>query len=103
MAILLVSLQYENSCYLHRLREAVALFAIVADCKRSECKAPLRASDGDTLALGVPNARTTGGGTIVYFAWVSAANSVAIQGCNISAAPQKTAGSGAIRVDLWKH
>jgi fibronectin-binding autotransporter adhesin len=61
------------------------------------------ASDGDTIALGVPNSRTTGGGTIVYFAWVSAANTVTIQGCNISANPQKTAGSGAIRVDLWKH
>ena len=61
------------------------------------------ASDGDTLALGVPNARTTGGGMIVYFAWVSAANSVTIEGCNISGSPQKTAGSGAIRVDLWKH
>jgi transposase len=61
------------------------------------------ASDGDTLALGVPNARTTGGGTIADFAWVSAADTVTIQGCNISASPQKTAGSGAIRVDLWKH
>jgi hypothetical protein len=61
------------------------------------------ASDGDTLALGVPNARTTGGGTVLYFAWVSAANTITIQACNISASPQKTAGSGAIRVDLWKH
>jgi len=61
------------------------------------------ASDGDTLALGVPNARTTGGGTITYFAWVSAANTITVQACNISASPQKTAGLGAIRVDLWKH
>ena len=61
------------------------------------------ASDGDTLALGVPNARTTGGGTIIYSVWVSAANTVTIQACNISASPQKTAGSGAIRVDIWKH
>ena len=62
------------------------------------------ASDGDTLALGVPNARTSGGGTIVHFAWVSAANTVTVRACNIdSNAPQKTAGSGVIRVDLWKH
>jgi YVTN family beta-propeller protein len=61
------------------------------------------ASDGDTLALGVPNARTTGGGTIVYFAWVSVANTITVQACNIGASPQKTAGSGVIRVDLWKH
>ena len=61
-------------------------------------------SDGDTLALGVPNARTSGGGTIVYFAWVSAANTVTVRACNIDPnAPQKTAGSGVIRVDLWKH
>jgi concanavalin A-like lectin/glucanase superfamily protein len=61
------------------------------------------AGDGNTLALGVPNARTTGGGTILYFAWVSAANTITVEACNISASPQKTAGSGAIRVDLWKH
>ena len=30
------------------------------------------ASDGDTTALGVPNARMTGGGNLVYTAWISA-------------------------------
>ena len=47
------------------------------------------ANDGDMLALGVPNERTTGGGTIIYFAWVSAANTLTIQACNIGASPQK--------------
>jgi len=61
------------------------------------------ASDGDTLALGVPSARMNGGGTVVYFAWVSAANTVTIQVCNVFASPQKTAGTGNIRIDLWKH
>jgi hypothetical protein len=61
------------------------------------------ANDGDTVALGIPNARTTGGGNVLYFAWVSAANSITIEACNVSASPQKTAGSGAIRVDVWKH
>ena len=61
------------------------------------------ASDGDTLALGVPNARMTGGGTIIYSSWVSAPNTITIQGCNVSASPQKTAGAGSIRVDVWKH
>ncbi|HEV2348981.1 MAG TPA: kelch repeat-containing protein [Terriglobia bacterium] len=61
-------------------------------------------SDGDTMALGVPNARMTGGGNLIYTAWVSAANTITIQACNANAnSPQKTAGSGAIRVDIWKH
>jgi hypothetical protein len=63
------------------------------------------AADGDTIALGVPNSRMTGGGTqLVYTAWVSAAGTIAIQACNANANnPQKTAGTGSIRVDLWKH
>jgi len=58
------------------------------------------ASDGDTLALGVPNALMTwGGGTL---AWVSAANTITIRACNIDpSSPQKTAGTGAIRVDVY--
>ena len=60
-------------------------------------------ADGDTLALGVPNARMTGGGTVIYSAWVSAADTITLEACNVSANPQKTAGSGAIRVDDWKH
>jgi N-acetylneuraminic acid mutarotase len=62
------------------------------------------AADGDTTALGVPNARMTGGGNLVYTAWVSAPGAITIQACNVNAAvKQTTAGSGAIRVDLWKH
>jgi uncharacterized repeat protein (TIGR03803 family) len=61
------------------------------------------ASDGDTTALGVPNARMQGGGNFVYTAWVSAANTITIQGCNVSGASQITAGTGSIRVDVWKH
>jgi hypothetical protein len=62
------------------------------------------ASDGDTLALGVPNALMTGGGTLTYSAWVSASDTITIRACNINPnTPQKTAGTGAIRVDVWKH
>lgn len=61
------------------------------------------ARDGDTLGLGVPNARMAAGVILNYFAWVSAADTVTIQACNIGATPQKTVGTGAIRVDLWKH
>jgi hypothetical protein len=62
------------------------------------------ASDGNTIALGVPNERMTGGGILLYTAWVSAANTITIRACNISpSVPQTTPGSGAIRVDVWKH
>ncbi len=61
------------------------------------------AADGDTLALGVPNERMLGGGSIYYIAWVSASNTITVKACNVSKLPQKTPGSGAIRVDLWKH
>lgn len=60
-------------------------------------------SDGDTIALGVPNSRMTGGGSLNYFAWVGVANTITIRACNIDLAKQTTAGSGAIRVDVWKH
>ena len=61
------------------------------------------AGDGDTIALGVPNSRMTGGGTLNYFAWVGAANTITIRACNLSLTAQTAAGSGAIRVDVWKH
>jgi FG-GAP-like repeat/FG-GAP repeat len=60
------------------------------------------AADGDTIALGVPNERITGTGTVIYTAWVSAANTVTVKACDIMGT-QKTAGTGSIRVDLWKH
>jgi hypothetical protein len=62
------------------------------------------AADGDTVALGLPATRMSGGGSLIYMAWVSGANTVTIQACNVNpATAQKTAGTGAIRVDLWKH
>jgi hypothetical protein len=61
------------------------------------------AVDGDTIALGVPNERMMGGGILIFSAWVSAADTVTLQECNVSSMPQKTAGSGAVRIDLWKH
>jgi hypothetical protein len=57
----------------------------------------------DTTALGVPNARMQGGGNFVYTAWVNAANTITIQGCNVGGTNQRAAGWGNIRVDVWKH
>jgi HD domain-containing protein len=59
------------------------------------------ASDGDTIALGVKNALTSGG-NLTYFAWVNATNTIGIKVCN----PHGTTNSaltGMIRVDIWKH
>jgi uncharacterized repeat protein (TIGR03803 family) len=59
------------------------------------------ASDGDSIALGVPNSRMIG--SAVYTAWVSAANTITIRACAFAPNPPTSFGSGAIRVDLWKH
>jgi hypothetical protein len=61
-------------------------------------------ADGDTVALGVPSSRLTGGGVLQYFAWVSASDIVSIRVCNIDQnTPQKMAATGSIRIDVWKH
>ena len=60
------------------------------------------AADGDTIALGVPYERMPANATTIYSAWVSAANTVTVQACDILGS-QKTAGTGSIRIDLWKH
>jgi uncharacterized repeat protein (TIGR03803 family) len=59
-------------------------------------------SDGDTTALGVANARMAGG-SLIYTAWVSAADTITIQACNVGQTQQKNPGTGNIRVDVWKH
>src|SRR5262249_46244220 len=63
------------------------------------------ASDGDTVSLGVPSARMRQDTGVIlnYFAWASGVNLVSIQACNLGSSPQKTLGTGAFRVDLWKH
>jgi hypothetical protein len=64
------------------------------------------ASDGDTVALGVPNALVVGGaaGNLEYFAWVSAANTVSIRVCNTKpSGGSNSTVSGTIHVDIWKH
>jgi hypothetical protein len=60
------------------------------------------ASDGDTIALGIKNAMVPGG-TLTYFAWVSAANTVSIRVCNEKGGSSSPQVSGPIRVDIWKH
>jgi hypothetical protein len=63
------------------------------------------AADDDTIALGIPNGRMTGGPNVIlnYSVWVSAANAVTLQACNLGGSAQKTTTFGAIRIDIWKH
>jgi uncharacterized repeat protein (TIGR03803 family) len=60
-------------------------------------------ANGDTTALGVPSTRMVGPGNFIYTAWVGVANTITIQACNVSSTSQTTAGTGSIRVDVWKH
>ncbi len=60
-------------------------------------------SDGDTTALGIPNAMMAVG-NVIYSGWVNATNSVTIRACNVNPnGPATTAASGTVRVDIWKH
>ena len=63
------------------------------------------ASDGDSLALGVPNSLMAAGSGILNFtAWVSAPSTITIRVCNLNPnGPKSSTVSGTIRVDLWKH
>lgn len=63
------------------------------------------ASDGYTIALGVPNALVAGtsGDFLEYFGWVSATNQVTIRVCNPHGGSANNPVSGTIRVDIWKH
>jgi uncharacterized repeat protein (TIGR03803 family) len=57
-------------------------------------------SDGDTVALGVPGTRMPSS-NIMYMGWVSAANTVTIRACSFG--QTASFGTGAIRVDVWRH
>jgi hypothetical protein len=58
------------------------------------------AADGDTVALGVPNAAAVSG--TVFSSWVSGAGVVKIRACNTGAA-SVTVTAGNFRVDVWQH
>jgi hypothetical protein len=61
------------------------------------------ATDGDPLALGVPNSMMNVDVPLVYTAWASSADTVTGRVCNFSGAKQKVTATGAIRIDVWKH
>ena len=57
-------------------------------------------SDGDTVAVGVPNSREAGG-VIFYFAWAPAADTIKL--CRAVFVPSPTKPYGAFHIDVWKH
>lgn len=60
------------------------------------------ASDGDTVALGVPGALSSIDG-LTWFGFISAQDTASIRVCNVTVAMIATVPSGTIRVDIWKH
>jgi hypothetical protein len=60
------------------------------------------ASDGDTVALGIPNVLGSIDG-VTWFAWAGAQDSVSIRGCNATASATVDPAPAAIRIDIWKH
>ena len=62
----------------------------------------LGTSDGDTVALGIPNVLGAVDG-VTWFGWASAQDTVSIRGCNATTVATATPAPAAIRVDVWKH
>jgi hypothetical protein len=58
----------------------------------------------DTVALGIPNSLMTVGGFLMFQAWESATDTLAIRVCNVNpSGPASKGVSDTVRVDLWKH
>ncbi len=60
------------------------------------------ATDGDTVALGIPSALGAVDG-LTWFAWVSSTDTVSIRGCNATLAATLNLPPASIRLDVWKH
>ena len=60
------------------------------------------AVDGDSVALGIPNALAFFQG-ISWLGWVSAPDTVSVRACNAADAPTVEVPAGNIRVDVWQH
>lgn len=60
------------------------------------------AADGDSVALGVPNALASISG-LTWFGWVSAPSIVSIRGCNVTNQAVPAPPATNVRVDVWQH
>jgi hypothetical protein len=59
------------------------------------------AAEGDSVALGIPNALAIDG--LSWFGWVSAADTVSVRGCNVSDGAVAAPPAAKVRVDVWQH
>lgn len=76
--------------------------AIAANSCQTQTASVPGASDGDTVVLGIPNALGSVDG-VTWFAWVSAAGTVSIRGCNATLIATGSPPPASIRLDVWKH
>jgi hypothetical protein len=60
------------------------------------------AADGDSVALGIPNALAAING-LAWFGWVSAPGMVSVRGCNVSNVSVAAPPAANVRVDVWQH
>jgi hypothetical protein len=60
------------------------------------------AADGDSVALGIPNALAEVNG-LIWFGWVSAPGIVSVRGCNVTNQAVLTPPAANVRVDVWQH
>jgi hypothetical protein len=60
------------------------------------------AADGDSMALGIPNALAAVNG-LSWFGWVSAPGIVSVRGCNVSNVSVAAPPAANVRVDVWQH
>jgi hypothetical protein len=60
------------------------------------------AADGDSVALGIPNALAAVNG-LSWFGWVSAPGIVSVRGCNVTNQSVAAPPAANVRVDVWQH
>jgi hypothetical protein len=60
------------------------------------------AADGDSVALGIPNALAAVNG-LTWFGWVSAPDIVSVRGCNMTNQTVPAPPTANVRVDVWQH
>jgi hypothetical protein len=80
---------------------SVTFGTVVHNACVSQSVAASGASDGDTVALGVPNVLGAVDG-ISWFAWASNADTVSVRACNVTGQDVPIP-AGSVRIDIWKH
>lgn len=61
------------------------------------------AADGDTVAIGVPNALAAASTTLSFSGFVSSADTVTVRGCQVATTGTSDPAAATVRADVWKH